>query len=177
MIEIETKIIDIDKDGLIAKLEKDGAEFIGKTLQKRWVFALEKAEGEDRFIRVRTDGKTATVTYKRRAGGGLANTEELETVVEDFDTAAKIFEEVLGSGLYQENIRYTYVYKNAEITINEWPKLRPVVEVEAKSEEEVRAAISEIGIVGKELGNISWEKVYAMHGMDLKSFKTLKFDE
>ena len=177
MIEIETKIIDIDKDGLIAKLEKNGAKFAGKTLQKRWVFALKKAENEDRFIRVRTDGKTATVTYKYRTGSGLANTEELETAVEDFDTAVKIFQKALGDGLYQENVRYTYIYKNAEITINEWPKLRPVVEVEAKSEEEVRAAISEIGIVGKELGNISWEKVYAMHGMDLKSFKTLKFDE
>jgi hypothetical protein len=37
--------------------------------------------------------------------------------------------------------------------------------------------MARLGIKGKELGNISWEKVYAYHGIDLNSFKILKFDD
>ena len=51
------------------------------------------------------------------------------------------------------------------------------MEIEADSEAKVRDALNKLNIKGKELGNIGWEKVYAMHGMDLRSFKILKFDD
>ena len=177
MIETETKIDEIDKEETEKLLSEGGARCLGKKLMKRWIFVLPHKEGVDRFIRVRSDGKKATLTYKRRSGSGLANTMELETVVEDFDETAKIFAEMIGEGLYQENYRTMYTYHDAEITIDEWPKIPPVVEIEAKSEGDIRQITARLGIKGKELGNISWEKVYAYHGIDLNSFKILKFDD
>ncbi|MEM0074421.1 MAG: hypothetical protein QXX70_00815, partial [Candidatus Micrarchaeaceae archaeon] len=60
MIEIETKIDQIDPAEVVRLLTKNGAKLVGKKLFRRWIFNLEGKKGEDRFIRVRTDGDTAT---------------------------------------------------------------------------------------------------------------------
>jgi adenylate cyclase class 2 len=70
-----------------------------------------------------------------------------------------------------------YSFGDVGVSIDEWPKLPPIMEIEADSEAKVRDALNKLNIKGKELGNIGWEKVYAMHGMDLRSFKILKFDD
>ncbi|MEM4098919.1 MAG: hypothetical protein QXZ38_04150 [Candidatus Micrarchaeaceae archaeon] len=64
-----------------------------------------------------------------------------------------------------------------EVTIDEWPKLPPIVEIEGQSEGDVRKAISRLGIKGRELGNIGWERVYSMYGFNLRDYKILKFEE
>ena len=177
MVEIETKIDEIDLKDAEEALRKIGAKFVEKKLFKRWVFSLPEKSGEDRFVRLRTDGKTSTLTYKRRFGDGLANTEEIETEVKNFDAVAKILSSLILEPLYQENRRTLYSFGDVEISIDEWPKLPPIMEIEADSEAKVRDALNKLNIKGKELGNIGWEKVYAMHGMDLRSFKILKFDD
>ncbi|MEM3181155.1 MAG: CYTH domain-containing protein [Candidatus Micrarchaeaceae archaeon] len=177
MIEIETKIDQIDPAEVVRLLTKNGAKLVGKKLFRRWIFNLEGKKGEDRFIRVRTDGDTATLTYKHRSGDSLANTEEIETVVEDFDAAAKIISAVASEPYYQESRRTVYSLDNVEVAIDEWPKLPPIVEIEGQSEEDVKKAISRLGIKGRELGNIGWERVYSMYGFNLRDYKILKFEE
>ncbi len=177
MIEIETKIDGIDKKEAVEALKRIGAKFVDEKLFRRWIFNLEEKKGEDRFIRIRTDGKTTTLTYKDRSGKGFANTEEIETEVKDLDATAKIFSAIIPEHLYQENKRTVYSFEGAEITIDEWPKLPPLMEIEADSEAKVNDIINKLNIKGKVLGNIGWEKVYSMYGMDLRSFKVLKFDD
>ena len=134
-------------------------------------------EGADRFIRLRTDGKKTTLTYKRRLGSSLANTEEIEVEVKDFDAAAKILSQIIPNPLYQESKRTSYLLEGVEISIDEWPKLPPILEIEADSEEKIKDVIKKLSIKGRELGNIGWEKVYFLYGMDLRSFKILKFED
>ncbi|MEM3827232.1 MAG: hypothetical protein QXR58_01365 [Candidatus Micrarchaeaceae archaeon] len=177
MLEIETKIEEVDIGALKSSLESHGAEFKGRKLLRRWIYYLQSGEGEDRYLRIRTNGDSASITYKRRIGEGLSNTEELETEVKNFDSAVEIFRKVLGEGHYQENFRSSYIFEGAEITIDEWPKLKPVVEVEAKSEEKIRQVIETLGIKGKEVGNIGWDRLYALHGINLRDFNVLKVDE
>ncbi len=177
MIEIETKIENVDLKDAVKALEKNGAKFEGKKFFRRWIFNLEDKNGGERFVRLRTDGKKTTLTYKHRIGGGLANTEEIETEVNDFDTVAKILSSIIPEPLYQESKRTVYSLDGAEITIDEWPKLPPIIEIEADSEAKVKDTISRLALKGNELGNIGWEKVYLMHDMDLRSFKILKFDD
>ncbi len=177
MIEIETKIDGIDTKETAKILKKIGAKLVGRKLFRRWIFNLEEKSGGDRFIRLRTDGKKTTLTYKHRLGSTLANTEEIETEVKDFDAAAKILSSLIPEPLYQENKRTTYSLDGVEITIDEWPKLPPIMEIEADSEARIRETINRLGIKGRELGNIGWEKVYSMYGMDLRSFRILKFGD
>lgn len=177
MIEIETKIVDFDEMKTRASLDRMCAGHKPKTLLRRWVFDLEKEPGEDRFIRVRTDGAKSTITYKLRKGSGLSNTEEIEVSASDFDAAAEIFGKMLtGNRYYQENYVETWVYDGVEVTLHNWPMIPSVIEVEGRSENDVRSTIKELGISGKELGNISWVKVYDMHGIDLHAYPVLKFE-
>lgn len=176
MREIETKIVDFEEADVKKVLDKN-AKFISETLQKRWVFDL-RGEGEhsfDQFIRVRTDGEKTTVAYKFREGGGLSNTEELEINIDNFNVAAEIFSKLISKKYYQENRRRTYKYNKAEITIDYWPKIPPVIEIEGENEKDIEKTMLEVGIKGENLGNVSWEKIYERYGLDIHSFKILKF--
>ncbi|MGB9732867.1 MAG: class IV adenylate cyclase [Candidatus Micrarchaeales archaeon] len=176
MIEIETKIDGIDVKEVKKALKRLGANAAKSKLFRRYVFNLEEKAGEDRFIRLRSDGKKSTLTYKHRQGTSLANTEEVETEVKDFDATARILSAILPEPLYQENKRTSYNLDGVEISIDEWPKLPPILEIEADSEEKIKETIDKLGIKGRVLGNISWEKVYSLYGMDLRKFKILKFE-
>ena len=79
--------------------------------------------------------------------------------------------------LYQESKRTSYLLEGVEISLDEWPKFPPILEIEADSEEKIKEVIKKLSIKGRELGNIGWEKVYSLYGMDLRSFKILKFDD
>lgn len=134
MLEIETKAIGIDVPSLRKSLRTRKAKFVGKFLLKRYVFNLSNKEGEDNYVRIRTDGKKSTLTYKFRKGNGLRNTTEIETGVEDFEKAAQIFSSFIKERYYQENLRESCVYKGANVDINTWSRIPPYVEVEGSSE-------------------------------------------
>jgi len=179
MKEIETKIVGFDEKKLRAALKKR-AKYIGKRHFKRYVFDMvEKGNrgNYDEFVRIRTDGKVSTLTYKFRKGKGIDNTEELETHIGDFEKAAQIMSKLSSwSGSYkQENIVELWSYKGTEITIARWPLIPKFVEVEGKSVKQVRRTIKELGIEGKEVGNLSYAKLFAMFGKKGKDQGNLKF--
>ena len=55
--EIEVRILDINKDILISKLEENNAKFIGDWLQIRYVYDFKPVDPK-RWIRLRTNGIT-----------------------------------------------------------------------------------------------------------------------
>jgi len=175
MLELETKIIDFDEDETREKLNSSSAKFQGVFLYKRWVFDLSKSSNKDEFIRIRTDGKKSTLAYKFRKGQNLSNTEELEVSIDDFETTARIISKLVNDGVYQENKTEKWAYGEVEITINKWPKIPPVIEVEGKSEKLIMNAIKELQIIGRDVGNLGWNDVYKIYGLDLNSFHVLKF--
>lgn len=173
--EIETKIINIDVAELKRSLKKNKASFIGKFFYKRWIFDLTKRKGEEEYLRVRTDGKTSTLTYKFRKGKGLRNTEEIEIEVSDFSNAVALLSKLFHKKYYQESRRELYGIGNAEICINYWPKVRPFVEIEGKSVKDVEKTIKLLNIKGRELGNVSMVKIYEMQNINVHAFKRLTF--
>ncbi len=181
MKEIETKIIDFDERRLRANLKKAGAKYLGKIFYRRHVFDIHPnrdAQTYDEFIRVRTDGKKNTLTYKYRKGKGLANTEEIEFEISDFDAAAKIISKLWDRGrprYYQENIIERWAYRGAEVDIIQWPKVKPYVEIEAGSEKIVRRVIKELGIGGEELGNTNLVEIFDRSGQHGKDTENLVF--
>ena len=175
MLEIETKILDFDEKKLRENLEQNGADFKGKYLFRRWIFDLTKNKGEDEFVRLRTDGKRATLTYKFRKGAGLDNTEEIETGIENFDDAAKLLSKIFNEGYYQENKCEKWDFEGVEVSLNLWPKIPPVLELEGGSDQKLEKVIKELEIKGKNIGNVGWSELYKRYGLDIHSFKILKF--
>ena len=79
-IEYEVRILEINSDELINRLERIGAKFIGKYDQKRYVYnTIPKKEGK--WLRLRTNGEETTLTYKSVEKNSIDGTKELEIKV------------------------------------------------------------------------------------------------
>lgn len=180
--EFETQILDIDKKKIADKLRELGAKEEPEVLQKRWVYDMDKysAESQGKWIRLRQVGnKKPMITYKNKTGKGLGETKELEVEVSDFDKTAMILDQIDGftGKYYQENKRHKFVLDDIEFTLDTWPMIPTFLEIEAKSEKRVHEALKMLGLSGKDDGHIGTVAIYHQHGIDLHSYKTIKFED
>ncbi|MDD2486901.1 MAG: class IV adenylate cyclase [Candidatus Gracilibacteria bacterium] len=173
-LEYEVKVLDIDENDIIEKLEKIGAELIEDNLMKRWVF-VEDGKA-DEWIRLRENGDKITITYKKKSGHGIDETEEIEVNVDDFEKTAEIFNKLkFKERKYQENRRKFYRLGDIEFCIDSWPKIPTYLEVESYNEQKVLEGLSLLGLEGMDSGNMSVISVYEKYGIDLHSYDILKF--
>ena len=147
-IEYEATFENINKDEIREKLKKVGAILVKpEFLQKRIPFYLpgKNVTGKS-FARVRDEGDKVTMSFKSFDGDKIENQKELCIEVSDFEKAVE-FLELLGCKRksYQESKREIWKLDNVEIMLDEWPFLEPFVEVEGKSEEEVKKVSEKIG--------------------------------
>ena len=61
--EYELRVLEINHDEMVKKLESLGAELQLEALQQRYVYDL-KPKQDNKWIRLRTDGKKSTLTIK-----------------------------------------------------------------------------------------------------------------
>ncbi|MBW3016626.1 CYTH domain-containing protein [Candidatus Woesearchaeota archaeon] len=173
-IEFEVKVLDINVDEVQQNLEKLGAVKEPEVLMRRWIFDnLDPANFKEEWLRLRDDGKKVTLTYKHHHGCGVCDTEELEVEVVDFDKTAEILSKFFSNQYYQENKRTVFKLNGIEFCIDFWPKIPAYLEVESSSEEKVKEGLKLLGI--KKASNPSVREVYLKYGIDIHSFKELKF--
>ncbi len=176
--EIEEKILDINKDEIIKKLEELGAKKVGEWLQKRYVYDFVPKRDKE-WIRLRTNGIETTLTYKNIESNTITGTKELEIVVSDF-AATNALLNVLGykSRTYQENYRIRYYLDNVEIDIDTWPLIPSYLELEGNSVEEVKKIEGLLNIDKNNITNLSCEEIYLeKYGIDIVPMPELKFIE
>jgi adenylate cyclase, class 2 len=149
--EIEAKFLDVDFDEIRAKLTKLGATLEQPMrLMRRYTFdnAYMK-RGKDSFVRVRDEGSKVTATYKQFDSLSLHGTKEIEIEVNDFEQTVSLMREI-GAGednhSYQESKRETWRLDQAEIVLDEWPWLKPYIEIEGDTEEAVRQTADLLGL-------------------------------
>lgn len=151
--EIEVKFVDIDIEDIRRRLSAAGAELKQPMrLMRRVLIEEEHHAAERSFLRIRDEGDKTSLTFKRRMlpdeATTIDSTRELETTIGDFDTAIKIFSEAGWQyRTYQESKRETWHLDTAEVVIDEWPWLNPMVEIEAESEDIVRSVADQLGFV------------------------------
>lgn len=149
-IEYEAKFTNIDKEKMRSKLKKVGAKLIRpEFLQKRVVFHLPKGhELKDArsWIRVRDEGDKITMSLKVIDGDKIENQKEIYLEVNDLKEAESFLITIgCRKKSYQETKRELWMLGDVEITIDEWPFLEPFIEIEGKSEEEVKKACEKTG--------------------------------
>ncbi len=177
--EFETQILDLDVEEIKDKLRKLGAVEEPEVFQHRWIFDIDPCNdihmGE--WIRLRQAGdKKPIITYKNKVGKGMSDTSEIEVEVDDFDRTAQILSKVPFKGkYYQENRRHKFRYLNMEFVFDTWPKIPPIMEIEGKSEAEVKNGLKILGLENKDAGHIGTIAIYKRYGIDLHSFKELRF--
>jgi len=147
-IEYEATFSDVDKDEVRSRLKRAGAELARpEYLQRRVPFNLPKERQlKNTWLRVRDEGDKITLSLKAIDGDKIENQKEICIIVNDFNETVKLLE-LIGceKKSYQETKRELWALDGTEITIDEWPFLEPFVEVEGKSEEEVRRISEKIG--------------------------------
>lgn len=148
--EIEVKFLDINHELLRTKLREIGGECIHPMrLMRRQVFETPDMNEKDAFLRVRDEGDKVTVTYKQFATLSVDGAKEIEVTVDDFKKAvelAKVLCPVVNCVSYQESKRETWKLEDAEVVLDEWPWLKPYIEIEGGSEEALRKVADELGL-------------------------------
>lgn len=176
--EIEERILEIDTDKVIKKLESLGATKKGEWFQKRYTYDF-TPKRESEWLRLRTNGVETTLTYKNVETREIDGTKELEILVDDFEETNK-FLEILGYKYknYQENKRIRYYLNDVEIDIDTWPMIPTYMELEGPSVEKVKEVEDLLEVDKSKITTLFADEIYdKYYGIDVLSIKELKFKE
>ena len=175
--EYEVRVLEINREEVIKKLESIGARFCWDQIQRRYVYDfIPKLDGK--WIRLRTNGLNTTLTIKDVVSSKIDGTRELEIVVDDFDNTNKILNELgYEPRGYQENRRCQYVLDDVEIDIDDWPYLPTYLEIEGPSEERTYEVLELLGFKLEDSTTRDVEGIYLDYGHNLKEIYDLKLEE
>lgn len=140
-IEYEATFTDINKDDIRERLKKINAELIKpEFLQKRVVFNLPKGhERSGGWLRVRDEEDQITMSLKIVDGDKIQDQKEIQLKIDSFEDARQFLINIgAEEKAFQESKRELWKIDGVEVTIDEWPFLEPFVEVEGKSEVDVK---------------------------------------
>ncbi len=173
-IEYEATFQNIQKDEARKRLSDAKAELLRpEFIQKRMVFDLPKGnEVKGGYVRVRDEGDKITLTLKIVDGNKISDQKETMVTVDNFDETVSL---VTGIGCipraYEETKRELWRLNNVDVTIDDWPFLGPIVEVEGPSEAEVKVVSEKLSFNWSEakfcaIGMLYVEK-YGLGPMDV----------
>src|SRR3989344_5386717 len=155
--EIETKVLDINKEDVGKKLLGLGAEKIQETkLKVDWYGVKDRKEGEeDWFLRIRSysDGKNE-VTWKAKSDilGTARKHKEINFLINEPEKLADLFEELdLEKYAHQEKDRTSFSFKDWQFDIDQYPGMPAFLEIEGESEEHLREAIILLALEGNKI--------------------------
>lgn len=143
-IEFEAKFYPINKEKIRTKLKNLGAELVFPERKMRRAIVDQRVYGQLKcdYIRVRDEGNVIRMSAKTHAreGGKLDDQKEVEVEVSDYEKTLQIIE-LMGFKFdkYQETLRETWHLKGVEVVIDTWPGLDTYIEIEGKTEKEVKS--------------------------------------
>ena len=174
--EYEIRILEIDKEEMIKKLENLGAKKVGEYEQKRYVYDLRPVE-KGKWIRLRTNGINTTLTYKDIVSNTIDGTKEIEIEVDDFEKTNEFLEKIgFKNRGYQENKRIQYILNNVEIDIDSWPMIEDYMEIEGMKEQDVLNMIKTLNIDESKVTTLNCDDIYKkIYNIDISKIKELKF--
>lgn len=175
-VEIEERVLDINSEEVIKRLEVLNATKVGEWHQRRYVYDF-NPKRENEWIRLRSNAYETTLTYKNIEKDSIDGTKELEIEVSDFDETNQLLN-VLGykAKAYQENKRIRYSLNGVEVDIDSWPLIPTYLEIEGKSIEEVRKIEELLEVDTNKITSLNCQDIYKqIYGIDIDKIKELRF--
>ncbi len=158
-------------------LEQGAVEIEPRFLMKRCTFDIPGAK-KGTFLRIRQESPTkSTLTYKSLQELSLSGMKEVEIKIDKFESGLAIVKLLgLQQATYEENFRTKFFMNKSEITIDEWPGIPPITEIESETETDVTDTAEHLGFNMHEgfYGNIN--EVYKKHGIDISGLQLITFD-
>ena len=175
--EYEVRVLEIDKENLIKKLESLGAEKIADFNYKRKIYNFIPKD-DNKWIRLRTDGNKTTLTIKKLESLEIDGTKEMEIEVSDFDETNNILEELgYKAHTYQQNRRTRYILNDVELDIDTWPYIPTYLEIEGKNEKAVEDMINLLEVDKSKVTSIDVQGVFKeFYKIDIKEAPIVSFD-
>lgn len=177
-LECELKYLNVDLDDLSRRLGDLGGETTGRYFESNMVFdyadrSLKKAGV---LLRLREKKGTAVLTVKRPPEADVPSTlkvfEEIESVVEDFDTVKRALEAVGFSVAFAyEKVREKWRFMDCVICLDHLP-FGDYVEIEG-TEETVPQCATALGIADNETSKLTYHAI----NIEYRSKEGLEFDE
>jgi adenylate cyclase class 2 len=173
--ELELRILDVDVKKVEKKLKSLGATKVGSWNYTRYIYDTNPVD-ENKWIRLRYDGKKTELTYKNYKSNLIDGIEELEIEVSDLEKT-KQFLEILGYSYrsVQQNKRIRYMLDDVEIDIDTWPHLNTFVEVEGPSVDKVNKIIDYLKEFGSEVTGNNVQTIYMDKGYTKEDLNNLHF--
>ncbi|HEV7702180.1 MAG TPA: CYTH domain-containing protein [Candidatus Paceibacterota bacterium] len=186
MEEFEIKFLEVDVAASEKKLLEIGAEKIGEFDYIRTIFYLTNEHEDDSkgWIRVRTDGRETTLTFKKNItqkseDGSMKNVgmNEIEVIVDDYEKTCELMKAMgLIVNKTEKNRRIRYTKGDVAFDIDFWPQLPPYLEIESDSYEKVKNAARELGF-HSEQGMIGTAgSVYKKYGFNVDDYSSITFE-
>jgi len=148
--EIEAKFLDQDHRAIRLCLQDLGAELLfPMRLMKRRNFdfpngSLEKIAG---WVRVRDEGNRLTLSYKQLNDRSLHGTKEINLTIDDFSAACDFLCALgLRQTSYQETQRESWALDGVSVELDEWPWIKPFLEIEAVDEKSLKAVVRKLDL-------------------------------
>lgn len=172
-IEYELRVLEINRDEIINKLEKIGAKKIKDVHMKRYVYDFNPAT-KHHYIRLRTDGITTTLSIKHVLKDSIDGTKELEIIVNDFETANEILNQLgyVPKG-FQESYRLEYKLNGITFDIDRWPLIPEFMEIEGSNSEEIYEMVEKLELPKDK---VIESGAYEHYGIDSTELENLSFD-
>ncbi len=177
--EYECTILEINVYDFISKIENMGAKKMGEFYQKRYVYDF-KPINENKWIRLRTNGETTTLTIKEILNQNeIGGTNEIEIEVSSFENTNEILNELgYKARNYQENKRIKYILDDIEFDIDFWPLIPPYVEIEGKNEYDVKKMVDKLKISEDKITTLDVASIYnKIYNIDILKIKKLSFNK
>ena len=174
--EYEIRILEINQDEMIKKLETLGATKKGEFEQKRYVYDLKPVQN-GKWIRLRTNGKKTTLAYKDIVSDTIDGTKEVEFEVSSISDAEEFLNKIgFNYRSLQENKRIQYILDGVEIDIDTWPMIPTYMEIEGESEEKVNKMIEKLDVDKSKITALNCDDIYRnIYNIDISGIKELKF--
>jgi|SRR3989344_3176269 len=176
--EIETKVLDIDRDAVIKKLTDLGAEKVLETrLAVDWYRLRGVKEGDDPwFLRIHSDSEgKSEVTWKAKSDilGTARKHKEINFGIEQPEKLSDLFEEIgLEKYAHQEKDRTSFTYKDWRFDIDQYPDMPAYMEIEGHSEDHVNEAVNLLDLQKKKTWakgeRILIQEIYGLNWYDMK---------
>ena len=174
--EYEIRVLEINFEKMVHRIESLGGVKKGEYNQKRYVYDL-RPKDDGKWIRLRTNGIRTTLTYKDIQSNTIDGTKEVEIEVDDFERTNEFLERIgFQNKGYQENKRISYVLNGVEIDIDSWPMIPTYMEIEGNSEDDGMNMVRLLEIDENKMTALNCEDIYnEIYGINLSDIKVLKF--
>lgn len=176
--EYEVRVLDINKEEIIKKLENLGAKKIADFDYRRRVYNFNPPV-DHKWIRLRTDGRKTTLTVKKLESLEIDGTKETEIEVSDFEETNNLLNELgYKAHTYQENKRTRYILNGVELDIDTWPYIPTYLEIEGKNEKAVKDMIKFLELDESKVTTVDVQGVFKeFYNIEIANIPVVKFDK